>query len=141
MKITVASDNEIVVVDDDRLEQASFMRIYKRSQLKHQLVLLNSGQALVSYMKTVAEENMSTPALIFCDWRMPGMQNGESIRSIRSMSRFKDSPPIVVLSHSILEEDLSTALNAGANHFQLKPSTVREFVEFLNAFVHNPQNA
>lgn len=135
--IQLANTNEIIMVDDDQLERAAFERIYQRSSLTNQLILLNSGEDLVAYMNSVEKDLKPLPALIFCDCHLLKMDGNQATKIIRERPKFSSNPPIVILSHSSHEKDRQESLVAGANLFQQKPKNIHEFVGFLDSLSKN----
>ena len=74
------------------------------------------------------------PHLIFMDLRMPILGGYESVAEIRRRAS-ENAPVIIALSASSIEEELSTALSKGCQHFLRKPFQSSEIFESLERFL------
>ena len=79
--------------------------------------------------------NLPSPGLILLDLKMPGIDGFEVLDFIRKLehSRFV---PVVILSSSILVNDIKSAYSAGANGFLHKLPDFSEFTECLKTCLH-----
>ena len=74
------------------------------------------------------------PHLIFMDLRMPILGGYEAVAEIRRRAS-ENAPVIIALSASSIEEELSTALSKGCQHFLRKPFQSSEIFESLERFL------
>ena len=74
------------------------------------------------------------PHLIFMDLRMPILGGYEAVSEIRRRAS-ENAPVIIALSASSIEEELSTALSKGCQHFLRKPFQSSEIFESLERFL------
>ncbi len=81
-------------------------------------------------------DNPSLPApgvdLILMDINMPGMDGVEACQRIKSVSKLKDIPVIMVTGLAA-EEKLEQAFNAGATDYILKPASPAEMIARINS--------
>ncbi|HVX60882.1 MAG TPA: response regulator [Pirellulales bacterium] len=70
------------------------------------------------------------PDLTLVDWNMPEMNGLEFIRSVRANSRFDHVPLMMVTTETDMEQ-VSSALEAGANEYVMKPFTKDVILEKL----------
>ena len=70
----------------------------------------------------LAERENGTLSLILVDWNMPEMNGLEFIKHLRSDSRFSSVPLMMVTTETEMQQ-VSVALEAGANEYVMKPFT------------------
>jgi two-component system chemotaxis response regulator CheY len=70
----------------------------------------------------LAERESGTLSLILVDWNMPEMNGLEFIKRFRSDSRFSSVPLMMVTTETEMQQ-VSVALEAGANEYVMKPFT------------------
>lgn len=87
-------------------------------------------------------DNPSLPApgvdLILMDINMPGMDGVEACQRIKSVSKLKDIPVIMVTGLAA-EEKLEQAFNAGATDYILKPASPAEMIARINSVLELKQ--
>lgn len=74
------------------------------------------------------------PDIILMDLALPGIDGFETIRRIRKIDGFQNTPIIVLTAHSG-HSSYETALRAGTNYFMSKPIDFDELAEVLNEIV------
>jgi two-component system chemotaxis response regulator CheY len=70
----------------------------------------------------LAERESGALSLILVDWNMPEMNGLEFIKHFRSDSRFSSVPLMMVTTETEMQQ-VSVALEAGANEYVMKPFT------------------
>jgi two-component system chemotaxis response regulator CheY len=78
-------------------------------------------------------QEMSQADLVLVDWNMPEMNGVDFVRAVRSIRAY-DSVPLVMVTTNAELENVTTALEAGANEYIMKPFTqdvIREKLELL----------
>ena len=76
------------------------------------------------------------PALILLDLKMPGMNGIEVLCEMRKEGHLKEIP-VVVLTSSALEADMTDAIAAGANGYIQKPLALHQFSIVLESIVQH----
>lgn len=78
-------------------------------------------------------KEMQQPTVVMVDWNMPEMNGIDFVRAVRSQHIY-DALPLIMVTTNTEMEHISTALDAGANEYIMKPFTldiVREKLELL----------
>jgi two-component system, chemotaxis family, chemotaxis protein CheY len=70
----------------------------------------------------VAERESGALSLILVDWNMPEMNGLDFIKCLRADSRFSSVPLMMVTTETEIQQ-VSVALEAGANEYVMKPFT------------------
>ena len=78
-------------------------------------------------------KGMATADLVLVDWNMPEMDGVSFVRAVRADPSYATLPLLMVTTNTELSQ-VSTALEAGANEYIMKPFTremIREKLELL----------
>jgi CheY-like chemotaxis protein len=104
------------------------------SGLKHDLRCVCDGVELFEYLRGEGEYAAARPAprpdLILLDFNMPRMDGREALAIIKSDPRLRQIP-VVALTTSAAEDDISFSYNTGVNSFVSKPTSFRDWVDIL----------
>jgi two-component system response regulator RegX3 len=113
----------ILVVEDEPDTQALLHTIL--TQEGYEVLIAPDGPVGLELYKT------STPDLVLLDWMLPGMNGLLVCRAIR---RWSDVPILIITSRTS-QEDLVTALDAGADDYVTKPFQSTELLARINALL------
>ncbi|MDE3153647.1 MAG: response regulator [Acidobacteriota bacterium] len=115
-----------LVVDD-----SSTMRriiINTLNKLGHQDVLeAGNGREGIERLS-----NVGSVDLIITDWNMPEMSGIDFIRTLRAMDNHKNLPVLMVTTNAA-KDDIVQAMEAGVNHYIVKPFTPDTFKDKIQA--------
>lgn len=103
---------QILVIDDDEITQLMLTRILE--QQGYQVITASNGE------DGLAQAKKSPPALIICDWLMPGMDGIEVCRQVKATPQLSSTFFIVLTSLDSVA-DIVKGLDAGADDFITKP--------------------
>lgn len=107
----------ILIVDDDPVIRLILMRALQ--QQGYEVVVADNGEA------GIKEANRVQPALIICDWMMPGIDGLEVCRQIKANARLATTFFILLTSRGEVE-DRVRGLDSGADDFLSKPIEMNE---------------
>lgn len=124
IKILLIEDNEgDIVLTLDALEEA---------KLKNEVVVKRDGEAAISYLEKIAEENPEAlPDLILLDINLPRKNGHEVLEIVKNKSKIKQIP-IIVLTTSSSEMDIFKAYSEHANCYIIKPIDVDDFLKIVS---------
>ena len=78
--------------------------------------------------------------LIFCDWKMLGMDGIEFTKLLRMIPYpEKCFTPVVMITGKARKEDVEVARDAGVTEYVIKPFTVKSLCEKIKAIVERPR--
>jgi PAS domain S-box-containing protein len=115
-----------ILLADDNADMRDYVRRLLTGQYEVQSV--PDGQ---SALRAIRDH---IPDLVLADIMMPGMDGLELLRAIRSDSRARQTP-IILLSARAGEESKVEGLDAGADDYLVKPFTARELLARVKAHV------
>jgi two-component system, chemotaxis family, chemotaxis protein CheY len=113
----------ILVVDDSPVMQRLLTLMLERDE--HEVIALGNGREAASYLE------QATVDLMITDVNMPDVDGLTLLQQLRSDSRHKDLP-IVVLTASSQDEIRRMAARRGANGFLTRPTSSWELKEIVN---------
>lgn len=130
----------ILIVDDDEDDTIMTIRAVERLKLQHGVIPIPDGQELMNYLNRSGlyadAKRFPRPALILLDLNMPRLSGMEVLRQIKSDSRFRKIP-VIILSTSDAERDVRDAYECGANAYITKPISftgVLDMIASINEF-------
>lgn len=126
----------LLVADDDDDDQFLIKEAIEASVCSCQLRFVRDGEELMDYLKHrgqfVDKDDSRPPDLILLDLNMPRKDGREALKDIKidpSLRRI----PIVILTTSDSQEDISLAYELGANSFIIKPSSYDSFAGLVRS--------
>ncbi|MBN1589632.1 MAG: response regulator [Pirellulales bacterium] len=130
-----ATPFHILMADDDPDDCLLFREAITASGLPHRLHTVPDGEALLDYLDSLFQDNGQSafrPDLILLDLNMPRKDGRETLRLLKRDQRLQRIP-IVVLTTSIAETDISLAYETGASSYISKPATFQGWIELAVA--------
>jgi two-component system chemotaxis response regulator CheY len=110
-----------IVIDDSRAIRTIISRTL--AQLGYEVSQAANGQEGLQAL----ESGQRDVSLILVDWNMPVMDGLEFVKQVRSHSQYDEVKLMMVTTETQIEQ-MSTALEAGANEYVMKPFT-KEIIE------------
>ena len=118
------ASTRVLLVEDSDDDVLVVRRAFERLRLPHELVVRQSGEDALEYVRTAAPP----PALILLDLNLPGLSGFEVLRRLRQEGHVM---PVTVLSASARDADVMEAYRLGANHYLVKPLEFEHFASML----------
>jgi two-component system response regulator len=128
-------DTKAVLLIEDNLDDETLTRrAFAKAKLKNQLTVARTGaEALECLFGTGAWAGRPVvPALILLDLNLPRIDGLEVLRRMRQDPRTRFYP-VVVLTSSKEEQDLTQSYDLGINSYIRKPVDFQKFVEAMQA--------
>jgi len=129
-----ASTNPIVILlaDDDSDDREMTRRAFDKNQLATDLHTVSDGEELMDYLhrrgRYELPANAPTPGLILLDLNMPKKDGREALAEIKADPALRRIP-IVVLTTSKAERDISRTYDLGSSSYIIKPVSFAQLVE------------
>ena len=117
----------ILLVEDDSVDVMTVKRGFKELAIPYSLVHLPNGEEALKYLKDKSNEE---PTLILLDLNMPRMSGIEFIRAVKADPALKHIP-IVVLTTSKNERDVTMSFELGVAGYLVKPADYEQFREAM----------
>jgi len=124
----------ILMADDDADDRLLAKDALAECRLANELHFVENGEELLDYLnrrgKYVNLANSPRPGLILLDLNMPKKDGRESLKEIKDDPRLR-TIPVVVLTTSNADTDISRIYELGANSFITKPVSFDSLVEVM----------
>ncbi|MBN2292422.1 MAG: response regulator [Pirellulales bacterium] len=128
------------MADDDEEDCLLAKDALAEAGLPHQLRWVSDGEELLDYLRHsgsfIQPDAAPRPDLILLDLNMPRRDGRESLRLLKGDPRLQKIP-VVVLTTSTAQSDISYSYNVGASSYIAKPASFQgwiELIELLTAY-------
>ena len=123
----------IMLVEDDPADLKLIRSIIERPSIDHKIVIKKSAEEALDFLNYCKspEELSIRPDLVILDLNMPGLGGREFLRIIKDDDVLKQIP-IVILTSSTSEQDISDSYNLEAAGFITKPACLKEFEQVIH---------
>jgi len=124
---------EILIVEDNPNDLGLIQRALKMSKLNSNLhVVRTSEDALVFLHQKDKYAKVPRPDLIILDLNLPRENGRKVLKEIKVDPKFKRIP-VVVLTNSDDEDDISEVYDLYANCYIIKPNNAKQFIEVVQS--------
>ncbi len=127
-------ESVLLLAEDNPADQVLARRSLNESNKKTRLCVVEDGMELMDYLykkgKYTCLESSPRPDMIILDINMPGMNGKEALKRIKSDPDFKKIP-VVMLSTSTYEKDITESYLLGANAYTVKPFDVDQYMQLI----------
>jgi CheY-like chemotaxis protein len=132
------SDNtiNILIAEDDEDDYTLITDSIKSSQDKCQVNWVRDGEELLNSLNSSNDlegDKKELPDIILLDLNMPKKDGREALQEIKSHSKFKNIP-VIVLTTSQAKMDIQRVYDLGANSFIQKPFKYTDFRSMMDNF-------
>jgi two-component system, response regulator len=122
----------ILLVEDNPDDVTLTLRAFKQHNVQNEVVVARDGMEALDFlfgMGAYANRDVeSTPQLILLDLKLPKIDGMEVLRRVRADKR-TCLLPVVILTTSREEQDLTDSYTLGANSYICKPVDFEQFIE------------
>jgi len=120
----------ILVAEDDSNDQFFIERELNKLALPLQIRFVSDGEQAVAYLSALGkfadESKFPKPDIMFVDLKMPKLNGFELLEWLRK-HQLSQRILTVVVSSSMLQQDIDKAYDLGANAYLVKPATVQDY--------------
>lgn len=117
----------ILLVEDNADHEALALRALRKCNLTREVVVARDGIQALDYLAGIAD-HQALPGLVLLDLNLPNLGGLEVLRRVRAEERTARLP-VIVLTSSDEESDITTSYGLGASSYVLKPLDYCRFVE------------
>jgi len=121
----MALEKTILLIEDNPDDEALTLRALKQQRVMNRVVVARDGAEGLDYLLGTEAK----PQVILLDLKLPKIDGLEVLRRVRSDSRTK-LLPIVILTSSEEDHDITQSYRSGANSYVRKPV---DFIQFSEA--------
>jgi two-component system, response regulator len=125
---------EILIVEDNPDDAELTIRALRKYNLGNDLFIAENGEIALDFIFCRGEFKSRNPAkllkVIFLDLKLPKIDGLEVLRQIKSNPKTKKLP-VVILTSSKEDPDISSAYELGANSYVVKPVNFSAFIKAI----------
>jgi CheY-like chemotaxis protein len=124
---------QILLVEDNPADVRLTQEALRELQVKHRLQVAEDGLSAVNYLSNMAgDAALIRPDIIILDLNLPRMNGLEVLAIIKSNDALK-SIPVIVMSSSTSDKDVSSAYSLNANCYTKKPLEIDQFINVMES--------
>lgn len=117
---------KILLADDDKHDRYFFEKALKELPIPTQLVTMEDGEKLMSYLLKNSEK---LPDVLFLDLNIPRKNGSECLSEIKSNEKLKQLP--VIIYSTSLHEDVAGRLYKNGAHYYVRKTDFGELKKIL----------
>ncbi|WP_438480064.1 response regulator [Oleiharenicola lentus] len=121
----------ILLVEDNPDDLDLALRALAKTNLANEVVVVRDGEQAVNYLfrkGDYANRTQGNPAVVLLDLKLPKIDGIEVLERIKAEPTLR-TVPVVMLTSSKMESDLTRAYALGVNAYVVKPIHFAEFIE------------
>jgi CheY-like chemotaxis protein len=123
---------QVLLVEDNLGDAELTRQSLAASKLSISLTTLDDGEKALSYLrKEPPYQKADRPDLVLLDLNLPKLSGGELLREIKTDKALK-SLPVIVLTSSEEETEISKCYAEGANCYIVKPVDFKSFMNVVS---------
>ncbi|MBX3049627.1 MAG: response regulator [Anaerolineales bacterium] len=125
---------DILLVEDNPGDVRLTQEAFKEGRLRNQLHVVMDGEAAMQYLKQQGDyAAVPRPDLILLDLNLPKMNGREVLSAIKNDPDLKRIP-VVVLTTSQDETDITESYRQFASSYIVKPVSMEKFIGVVSSF-------
>ena len=121
---------EILLVEDDPSHVEMTIRALRKHNISNHIRVARDGVEAVEFL--FADGQNGVPRVILLDLKLPQLDGIEVLRRIKGDPRTR-KVPVVVLTSSNEEHDLTACYELGVNSYIVKPVDFQQFTEAIRS--------
>ena len=122
----------ILLVEDNPDDEALTIRALKKNNILNEVVVARDGEEALEYLfgtgRYEGRDTSIQPQVILLDLQLPKLSGHEVLKRMRADKR-TELQPVVILTTSSEQADISEGYSNGANSYIRKPVDFNQFIE------------
>ena len=124
---------EILLVEDNPGDVLLTKEAFKTTHLKYNLRVAKDGEEALHILKKQGKyNNFPLPDLILLDLNLPKVSGKEVLENIKGSQELKHIP-VIILSGSEAESDMTSSFDLHANSYIVKPNNFNDLKEIITS--------
>jgi CheY-like chemotaxis protein len=125
----------VLVADDDEDDRGLIRKAWNKSRLANDIRFVEDGHELTEYLnhagKYADPASAPRPGVILLDLNMSRKDGREVLRDIKANPGLRHIP-VIILTGSRADEDISSSYDLGANSYITKPASSKAMADVLH---------
>ena len=128
--MTAVTPVRILLVEDSEDDVILTKKALRRAKVANEMTVVGTGEEALDHLR--ATGGRDTTDLVLLDLNLPGMDGHEVLKEIKTHDEFRDLP-VVVLTTSAEEKDVTAAYRGYVNAYVTKPLAFDEFTQAIRS--------
>jgi CheY-like chemotaxis protein len=120
---------DILLVEDNDGDIMLTIEAFEESRIVNKITVIKDGKEAINFFENLGKKD-KTPSLVLLDVNLPKMSGHEVLVYIKNSERYK-SIPVIMLTTSSSERDISESYRNHVNCFITKPIDVGDFMKAI----------
>lgn len=122
-----------ILLGEDDIDDEEFLKeIFSSVDNSFSLIFIRDGKRVIDYLDGLPDDQL--PCLIILDYNMPALNGAEILWEIKTRPKYADIPKII-WSTSPSDMYRKKCMEAGADDYVIKPSSVNELLEIVRYII------
>ncbi len=121
---------DILLIEDNPADVLLTIEAFKECKGEHTIFSLSDGVAAIEHINTIIREQQKMPDLILLDLNLPKKDGRQVLKEIKTKAELQ-STPVIILSTSKNEKDVSETYKLNANCYIIKPVELESFIKII----------
>ena len=117
--------NDVLLVEDNPDDVALTLRAFRLNGMTHPVIVARDGVEALDCL--FGREEQALPKLVMLDLKLPRLDGLAVLKAIRADPR-TCLIPVLMLTSSMLDDDLAACYTLGANSYLVKPIDFSQFL-------------
>jgi CheY-like chemotaxis protein len=131
--ISPHSASKSILLGEDDIDDEEFLKeIFSSVDNSFSLTFIRNGKKVIDYLDGLANDQL--PCLIILDYNMPALTGAEILGEIKNQPKYAEIPKII-WSTSPSDMYRKKCMEAGADDYVTKPSSVNELLETIRYMI------
>lgn len=126
---------KILLIEDNEGDAELTIEALKSNEINAEIKVIPNGEEALKYLKLEGDHvNETRPDLILLDINLPKVDGKEVLNFVKNDDELK-SIPVVMLTSSALQNDITYSYKHHANCYVVKPNNLKEFMNVVKTVV------
>ncbi len=134
--ITNDRQKVILIAEDNKADQVFIQRVFNQTGIHCRIFIVNDGIEAMEFLRREGKykdaNGSPKPDLVLLDVKMPRRRGIEVLKELKGDPALK-SLPVIMLTTSNLESDITESYNFGTNAFITKPVGFDRFIDMIES--------
>jgi two-component system, chemotaxis family, response regulator Rcp1 len=122
----------ILLVEDSPSDVRLVREALKQAPLEVEITLARDGVEAMEHLHKSEAGLVNRPDIILLDLNLPRKNGREVLAEVKASPKLKQIP-VLVMTSSKADEDITQAYNLNANCYITKPSDLQDYVDVVNS--------
>lgn len=124
------NNQAILLVEDNPDDEVLILRALKENNITNKIIVARDGAEALNWLFGADQDNNVMPQAILLDLKLPKVSGLQVLQKIRASPRTR-LLPVIILTSSDEEKDITESYSQGANSYIRKPVEFNNFVQAI----------